>query len=110
MTKKNAEIRPHEGAVAAALYRFALLANKTSPHPRDWKRFYEFVVLAHARRSSIDADDINRKLREFGFDQRPAYDFATAYWHGRCVLYMRISRPITDSHINRMRKSGTAWT
>src|SRR5664280_515567 len=83
--------RPQNGTVEYALWRFALIANKTSPHPLDWKRFYEFVVIAHQRRVGWDEGDVQAKLKKFGFDQQHAADLANAYWHGRCTLY--ISKP-----------------
>jgi hypothetical protein len=101
---------PAEQTVEHKLWRFAALANKAAPHPRDWKRFYEFIVVAHQRRTKWDADDIQAKLRMYGFDERHATDFAAAYWHGRCVLYTQKPRLVTEPHCGWMRKDGTRWT
>jgi len=101
--------QPQPGTVERALWRFALLANKSSLHPRDWKRFYEFIALAHGRRIKWTADELKAKLRAFGFDERHAQDLASAYWHGRCALYMQKGRLITESHCGWMKKGGIPW-
>jgi len=110
MRSDDSQDRPKEGTVAHALWRFAKIANRTSPHPLDWKRFYQFVVLAHQRRSGLGADSVQMKLREYGFDERHAIDLASAYWHGRCVLYMTGRRLITDSYSAWMKDRSNRWT
>lgn len=103
-------VQPAGRTVEYSLWRFAQLANKTAPHPRDWKRFYEFVVFAHQRRIKWDAQDVQGKLCEYGFDERHAADFAYAYWHGRCTLHMQKFRPPHEAHCDWMRQDGTRWT
>lgn len=102
--------RPRGGTAEYALWRFAMLANKTSPHPRDWKRFYEFIVLAHSRRIGWDAHEVQSRLVRYGFDRKRAENLASAYWHGRCVLHLRKARPLNESYWQWMGKGGTAWT
>ena len=74
---KNAN--PRLGTVEYELCRFAKLANRSSLHPRDWKRFYEFVVVAHQRHAGWGADTIQDKLKAYGFDDRHAAELAAAY-------------------------------
>ena len=94
-----------------ALRRFALLANKSAPHPRDWHRFYDFIVNAHRRRIGWDSFEIVARLKALGFDDRHAREFAEAYWHGRCVLHLRNARGLwTTLYRLWMRKSGTPLT
>jgi hypothetical protein len=100
---------PVRGTVEHQLWRFALIANKSSPHPNDWKRFYQFIVAAHGRRVKWTADEVKCKLRVFGFDERHAQDLASAYWHGRCALYMQRPSLITESHCGWMKKNGIPW-
>src|SRR5689334_6543851 len=102
--------QPREGTVDYALWRFAMLANKTSLHPRDWKRLYEFIVLAHSRRVGWDAYEMQARLVRYGFERNKAETLALAYWHGRCVLHVRKARPLTNSYRSWMGKGGTAWT
>ncbi len=92
------------------LERFALLANKSALHPRDWKTFYEFVAVAHSSRLGWDAAEIRHKLILLGFDERHADDLANAYWHGRCVLHMSKPRPVSCSHHDWLRRGGIPWT
>lgn len=101
--------RPRDGTVEFALYRFAKLANATSPHPRDWLRFYEFIAFAHQRRVKWDADDVQAKLKSYGFEKH-AETFASAYWHGRCALHMRKPRTQFESYSDWMRTDGTKLT
>ncbi len=42
--------------------KFVVLANKSSLHPLDWKRFYEFVRFCHAHRVKLYEDEIERLL------------------------------------------------
>jgi len=101
--------RPLLGTVEHQLWRFAMIANKSSPHPLDWKRFYQFIVAAHGRRTKWTADEVKSKLKAYGFDEQHAHDFASAYWHGRCALYMHKPRLITEPHCGWMKESGIRW-
>jgi hypothetical protein len=92
------------------LSRFATIANERSPHPLDWKRFYEFVVFAHSRRIGWDAYDVQRMLIGYGFSRKKAEELAVAYWHGRCILDMRKPQTATQSYRRWMRNGGTPWT
>lgn len=103
-------LEPRHGTVQHALWRFALLANKDSLHPRDWKRFYQFVAFAHQRHVGWGADDLQRRLRALGFDSRHAKDLAAAYWHGRCSLYVQKARPFNQTHFAWMKDHGIPWT
>jgi hypothetical protein len=80
---------PREGTVEHSLWRFALLANKSSVHPLDWNRFYQFIVYAHQRRIGWDASDVAQKLKAFGFSEPKAQYMAEAYWHARCALFVQ---------------------
>jgi hypothetical protein len=106
----KASSKPAEGTVECALWRFALVANKRSLHSLDWRRFYRFIAFAHARRIGWDARDIKAKLRAYGFNEEYAKNLASAYWHGRCALFMNLPRLRSDSHCDWMRRCGTAET
>lgn len=106
----RAAAKPREGTVDYRLWQFSVLCNKTSPHPRDWRRFYLFVVYAHQRRVRWDEYDFRAKLLRLGFDERHATDFSNAYWHIRCALYLTKPRLLTDSYHGWMRTGGTAST
>src|SRR5258707_7732300 len=101
--------RPPEGTVDYMRWRFAIFANKTSPHPRDWKRFYEFIVLAHSRRIGWDAYEVQSRLVKYGFERKRAENFASTYWHGRCALHLRKARPLNESYRQWMGRGGTEW-
>ena len=58
--------------------RFALLANKSSLHPRDWERFYELV---RDGRQQIPETELRRLLRGTGFSEAKAQDLAELYGH-----------------------------
>lgn len=109
MTEKKLDL-PKIGAVELRLRQFAVLCNKGSPHPRDWRRFYLFVVYAHQRQVGWDECDLRSKLRVLGFDDEHAADFSKAYWHIRCALHMTKPRPMNESYHAWMREEGTAST
>jgi len=109
MSSKESE-RPVKGTVLYELWRFAFIANKSSPHPLDWRRFYHFIGFAHGRRSGLSASEVQARLRDYGFDERHAVDLAWAYWHGRCALHVRGSGFLSRSHTSWMKRGGTSWT
>ena len=60
--------------------RFATLANRSSLHPSDWGRFYQFVSNIRMRKPPSD-DDISRLLINEGFAERHAQRIAEVYGH-----------------------------
>lgn len=92
------------------LCRFAKLANQSSLHPNDWKRFYQFVAYAHQRRVGWDTYDIQERLLGLGFTKEKTEMLAGAYWHGRCALHMNKPRLILESYDDWMRRGGLALT
>jgi hypothetical protein len=73
----------------AALWRFAMLANRSSLNPRDWERLYGFISLAARCQIGWDHHEVARRLTEFGFTEELARELGEIYWHCRCVLYVR---------------------
>lgn len=90
--------RQNPESVEDRLRQFAVVCNKDSPHPRDWRRFYLFAVYAHQRRIQWDEFALRTRLRRLGFNERYASDFSIAYWHVRCALYLTKPRPLNESH------------
>jgi hypothetical protein len=62
----------------ALLDRFALLANTSSLHPLDWKRFYRLV---HESRQEIPEAEIRSLLIQRGFHRETALRLADLYAH-----------------------------
>ncbi|NBB62051.1 hypothetical protein GVN18_22530 [Pseudomonas sp. ODNR1LW] len=58
--------------------RFAVLANSSSLHPRDWGRFY---TLVREGRQQIPEAELRGLLREKGFSKAKAEDLAELYGH-----------------------------
>lgn len=105
------EMGPHPtDPVEFALYQFAGLAGESAAHPRDWDRFYRFIVMAHARRKGWDAYDVIRRLKKYGFREEIARTLGEAYWHGRCTLYARTHFSPRHGHLGWMRRDGSALT
>jgi len=102
--------KPKEGTVEHRLWQFAILCNKESPHPRDWRRFYLFAVYAHQRKIKWDEFDLRARLAPLGFDKPHATHFSDAYWHIRCALHMTKPRQLNESYHGWMRKGGIAST
>jgi hypothetical protein len=102
--------RPNHGTVEHRLYQFAVLCNKESPHPLDWRRFYLFAVFAHRRQLGWDEFDLRSRLRTLGFDEKRAADFSNAYWHIRCALHMTKPRTFDESYRAWMGSGGAAST
>ena len=96
--------------VEDTLSRFAGLANKGSPHPRDWGRFYQFIVMAHASHVGWDDTDVLDRLLKFGFSREKAEYFSEAYWHGRCALYVHAHFGCSTSYSKWMRQEGVRLT
>lgn len=72
-----------------ALWRFAVLANRSSLNPRDWERFYGFISLAAQYQVGWDHHDVARRLTGVGFSEKLARELGEIYWHCRCVLFVR---------------------
>lgn len=72
-----------------ALRRFAMLANRSSLHPRDWERFYAFVSVAARYRVGWDHHVVARRLIGSGFNEELARELGEIYWHCRCLLFTR---------------------
>ncbi len=98
-----------ETTIEDALSRFAFLANKSSLHPLDWGRFYQFVVMAHMRHLGWDHIDVQRRLEKHGFPKEKARYLGEAYWHSRCALYVHVHFEHT-SHSDWVRNGGTLLT
>jgi hypothetical protein len=109
MSTKRLE-RPKDGTVEHRLWQFAVLCNKDSLHPLDWRRFYLFVVHAHQRRVGWDELEIRAKLKALGFDEKHAVDLSNAYWHIRCALHMTKPRPMNESYHAWVRYGGIPST
>ena len=65
---------------------FVSMANKSVPHPLDFGRFYDFIVVSHMLRSKLTEEDITYLLIQEGFSERYAGDMANIYYHGRQIL------------------------
>ena len=63
---------------AEAFYRFADLANTSSLHSNDWKRFYEFVRLS---RTKLSQDHIRSLLIDKGFSIQKSDEISEIYNH-----------------------------
>lgn len=60
--------------------RFVALANKTSLHPLDWRRFYEFVRDCRSR-ARYSEEEIARLLIKEGFSEKYANYIGDIYGH-----------------------------
>jgi hypothetical protein len=107
---ENDKIEPKHGTVDHRLWQFALICNKNFPHPRDWRRFYLFVVYAHQRRVKWDSSDLKRRLRDLGFGEKYAELFSVVYYHIRCSMHMAKTRSPSSSYRGWMRRGGIALT
>lgn len=77
-TKKSLEPRlPPQSD--AWFKRFTTRANKSSLHPTDWRRFYDFVRCSRARRVKLTEQDMCRLLLAEGFRYEVSADIARAY-------------------------------
>jgi hypothetical protein len=65
---------------------FVNCANEKSPHPKDMRRFYEFVRLCHARRSKLTEDQLRDYLVQAHFPRDIAERLTCVYYHGRALL------------------------
>lgn len=72
-----------------ALWRFAMLASRSSLSPPDWERFYGFISVAARYQVGWDHHEVARRLTEFGFSKELARELGEIYWHGRCVLFVQ---------------------
>lgn len=97
-----------ETLVEEALRVFIHLGREQLDHPLDCQRFYRFVALAHEHGVGWDAHDVQRRLEGFGIAQDVARDFAEAYWHGRCALYVFQYPEKTANYGEWVRPGGTA--
>ena len=64
-------------------------ANRAGLHPLDWRRFYEFVRYAHARRAKLGTGWLYSTLVREGFNCAQAERLCDAYEHGRNTLAAR---------------------
>ncbi len=96
--------------VEFALWQYAGLAHgSNATHPLDWRRFYKFVVLAHARRRGWDVGAVKSRLIKYGFSPDKALEMAEIYWHGRCVLRIH-KRWSQGDYSGWVGKDGACWT
>ena len=75
--KLEPNLSPHS---AKLFKRFATLANKSSLHPLDWRRFYEFVRNIRTR-TQLAEEDMARLLIKEGFSEKYAGRIAEIYGH-----------------------------
>ncbi|RDD92965.1 hypothetical protein DTW89_10785 [Acidovorax sp. BoFeN1] len=76
-------------AVAEALRRFSVLANKSTgaSHPMDRDRWFDFILLAHRENAQLDASVLARWLSESeGWLEDCARDLAGEYERSRSLL------------------------
>lgn len=76
-------------AVAEALRRFSVLANKSTgaSHPLDRDRWFDFILLAHRENAQLDASVLARWLSESeGWFEDCARDLAGEYERSRSLL------------------------
>ena len=76
-------------AVAEALRRFSVLANKSTgaSHPMDRDRWFDFILLAHRENAQLDASVLARWLSESeGWFEDCARDLAGEYERSRSLL------------------------
>lgn len=105
------EMGPHPTEpVEFALFQFAGLAGENAAHPRDWDRFYRFIVRAHARRRGWDAGDVTVRLKKYGFREDVARMLGEAYWHARCALYVRNHFDRRYGHLGWVKRDGSPLT
>jgi hypothetical protein len=69
--------------------KFVALANKSSLHPLDWKRFYDFARFCHAHRVMLYEDEIEWLLKKNGFSEKMARYIADIYTHCNRMLKTR---------------------
>lgn len=67
---------------AKLFHRFAALANKSSLHPLDWRRFYQFVKNCRLR-ARFSEEEMTRLLVREGFSERQARYIGDIYGHLR---------------------------
>lgn len=98
--------------VETSLRRFAVLANRSALNTRDWERFYAFISTATRYQAGWNHLDVQRRLRDFGFDNRLAQELGEIYWHSRCVLFIRRRQYNfgRDSYSDWLKKHGTPLT
>lgn len=75
LNRKKKELSPQSSKL---FNRFALLANKSSLHPLDWERFYEFV---RYNRQKLSEHYVRDALEKFGFSREKAIYIADIYAH-----------------------------
>ena len=98
-----------EDAVEKALKQFAVLGHQM--HPLDWNRFYRFVALAHHYRKGWDAHELQNQMEQHGMPTEEARQYAEAYWHARCVLYVRDHPDLSpDAYGDWIKNGGTPLT
>jgi hypothetical protein len=61
--------------------RFSNHANKASPHPNDWRRFYDFVRYSRGKRVELSEQEMANLLVAEGFAEEVSTDIARAYRH-----------------------------
>jgi hypothetical protein len=74
---------------AECLRQFCALANKStgSSHPLDRARWFRFIIVSHAQRSKLQADELERWLSlEGGWTPARANELALEYEFGRELL------------------------
>lgn len=79
--------------VAATLFRqFCTVANRESLHPRDWVRFYRFILHCAERRVILTEEEMARHLIVGGFDEETALHVAEVGRHCLAVARLRRAR------------------
>jgi hypothetical protein len=72
--------------VAQAFKSFTFMANKSSLHPNDQERFYDFIIQAHIEGSLLEEDEIAYLLQIEGWWEEKSIELSSEYRFGRELL------------------------
>lgn len=72
-----------------AFEQFAGLANKGNLHPKDWDRFYQFVITCHRYQLKRTGHQLRPLFQRAGFGPYWVDEMVSAYDHCRAVLRVR---------------------
>jgi len=76
--------------------KYYVISDGRIAHPRDRKRFYEFVRYCHAKRVKLSNDQLKSMLIRIGCPQREADKLSTIYSYGRELLKAEVPNWRTD--------------
>jgi hypothetical protein len=72
--------------MAQAFRSFTFAANKSSLHPLDRERFYDFIIQAHIEGSPLEEDEISSLLQIAGWWEEKSIELSSDYRFGRDLL------------------------